>query len=73
MYMNISLFKHLALIFVHFLGARAGRHHVHCVEETEANLSPLVQLFTVCPRSSDPFYIVTYYIKWVTTLQYFIS
>ena len=22
---------------------------------------------TVCPRSSDPFYIVTYYIKWVTT------
>ena len=21
---------------------------------------------TVCPRSSDPFYIVTYYIKWVT-------
>ena len=22
---------------------------------------------TVCPRSSDKFYIVTYYIKWVTT------
>ena len=22
---------------------------------------------TVCPRSSDPFYIVTYCIKWVTT------
>ena len=22
---------------------------------------------TVCPRSSDPFYIVTYYVKWVTT------
>ena len=22
---------------------------------------------TVCPRNSDPFYIVTYYIKWVTT------
>ena len=22
---------------------------------------------TVCPRSSDPFYIVSYYIKWVTT------
>ena len=22
---------------------------------------------TVCPRSSDPFYIVTYYIKWGTT------
>ena len=23
--------------------------------------------YTVCPRSSDPFYIVIYYIKWVTT------
>ena len=22
---------------------------------------------SVCSRSSDPFYIVTYYIKWVTT------
>ena len=22
---------------------------------------------TVCPRRSDPFYIVGYYIKWVTT------
>ena len=22
---------------------------------------------TVCPGNSDPFYIVTYYIKWVTT------
>ena len=22
---------------------------------------------TVCPRSSDPFYVVSYYIKWVTT------
>ena len=23
--------------------------------------------YTVCPRSSDSFYVVTYYIKWVTT------
>ena len=22
---------------------------------------------TVCPGSSDPFYILTYYIKWATT------
>ena len=22
--------------------------------------------YTVCPRSSEPFYIVIYYIKWVT-------
>ena len=25
---------------------------------------------TVCPRSSDPFYIVIYYIKWVTTTSW---
>ena len=24
-------------------------------------------IYTVCPRSSDPFYIVRYYILWVTT------
>ena len=24
-------------------------------------------LNTVCPRSSDPFYIVSYYLKWVST------
>ena len=23
-------------------------------------------ILTVCPRSSGPFYVVTYYIKWVT-------
>ena len=23
-------------------------------------------VYTVCPGSSDPFYIVTYYIKWIT-------
>ena len=28
---------------------------------------PLKHNGTVSPRSSDPFYIVTYYIKWVTT------
>ena len=25
------------------------------------------QFGNVCPKSSDPFYIITYYIKWVTT------
>ena len=24
-------------------------------------------LYTICPGSSDPFYVVTYYKKWVTT------
>ena len=27
----------------------------------------ILDYFTVCPGISDPFYIVTYYIKWVTT------
>ena len=27
----------------------------------------LVYYTTVCPRSSDPFYMVTYYMKWVST------
>ena len=30
-------------------------------------LVPLLLRYTVCPRSSDLFYIVTYYIKLVTT------
>ena len=28
---------------------------------------------TVCPRSSDPFYMLTYYIKWVTTSGHSVS
>ena len=28
---------------------------------------PILLSVTHCPRSSDPFYMVTYYIKWVTT------
>ena len=27
----------------------------------------LCRYYTMCPRSSDPFYIVSYYIKWVIT------
>ena len=26
-----------------------------------------LMLYTICQRSSDPFYLVSYYIKWVTT------
>ena len=26
-----------------------------------------MNMYTVCPRSSDPYYIVSYYTKWVTT------
>ena len=26
-----------------------------------------IDIYTVCPKSSDPFYVVTYYKTWVTT------
>ena len=29
--------------------------------------NPTSVQYIICPRSSDPFYIVGYYIKWVTT------
>ena len=25
-----------------------------------------IYIYTLCPRSSDPFYIITFYIKWIT-------
>ena len=28
---------------------------------------PSIYIYCVSKRSSDPFYVVTYYIKWVTT------
>ena len=28
-------------------------------------------IYTLCPRSSDPFYIVSYFIRWVTTYNTF--
>ena len=34
---------------------------VHYIDTTEYGV------YTVCPGSSDPFYTVAYYIKWVTT------
>ena len=30
-------------------------------------LSISTDICTICPRSSDPFYMITYYMKWVTT------
>ena len=35
--------------------------------EEEKNVQQIKNYDTVCPRSSDPIYIVSYYIKWVTT------
>ena len=40
-----------------------------CCFKTSKNLKQLIvtKTSTICPRSSYPFYIVRYYIKWVTT------
>ena len=37
------------------------------LRETKKICIGLIEVYTVCPRSSDPLYIVSYYIKWVTT------
>ena len=34
-------------------------------------MSPLQDMDTMCPRSSDPFYIVSYYMKWSLLLVHF--
>ena len=40
-----------------------------CLEGIELPISLQLgaTLTTICPRSSRPFYIISYYIKWVTT------
>ena len=42
---------------------------------TRAHLLParVINLYTVCPGSSDPFHIVCYYIKWFTTPGHLVS
>ena len=37
-------------------------HPIHCIDSIVRHI-----IITICPRSSDPFNIVTYFIKWVTT------
>ena len=37
------------------------------MRNVKIKLMKFLCVFTVCPRSSDPFYIVSYDIKWVTT------
>ena len=48
----------------------AGRERVPIrkeLKQTELKAKLGNNNHTVCPRSSDPFYIVTYYIEWVST------
>ena len=48
-----------------------GRHFVYTLKSQDMHCNTgcnkYMRMFTVCPGSSDLFYIVTYYIKWVTT------
>ena len=46
-------------------GAGSGSMCVRLLDS--AFESKVMILYTVCPGSSDPFYVVTYYIKWVTS------
>ena len=44
------------------------RNHTHVAASREVSLDRILHiLYNVYPRSSDPYYIVKYYIKWVTT------
>ena len=47
-------------------GGDASASGYSSVPHSLGNLS-IAYIDTVCPRSSDPFYIVTYYINWVPT------
>ena len=53
-----KILTHLKEMDLHFYGSGSSFTNWHNVE---------YDYLTVCPRSSDPFYIVSYYIKWVTT------
>ena len=42
-------------------------NHTNIWIDRKSDKKALLLSYTICPRSSDPFYIVSYYIKWVTT------
>ena len=57
---------------VSFQSVRSQRRVITVRVVAEESMSRLVKgnmffRYTVCPGSSDPFYIVSYYIQWVTT------
>ena len=60
---KISIIQSSRLL-IHFLG---GYQYIRIFAAGEREIMGRIWIYTVCPRSSDPFYIVTYHIKWVTT------
>ena len=63
--LNVAAFRHGQL-------KKFGPVVIGCVLSTVENFlhrsltSIKLLKCTICPGSSDPFYVVTYYIKWVT-------
>ena len=42
------------------------KNSIQDIHRTCSHIFFFLDIFTICPRSSYPFYIVLYYIKWVT-------
>ena len=53
-YKNREIFINYAHNISEFMKIKDHLHYLH-------------YHYTVCPRSSDPFYVITYYIKLITT------
>ena len=65
LYVELHFFQYIVLIV---LAAKFYLRSIDIsVENKEYVLNSLAIYCTVCPGSSDPFYIVSYYLKWVTT------
>ena len=55
--------------YPHVIPPGSGMHGFLCgaPDRTKDQVDEVLPATTVCPGSSDAFYIVRYYIKWVTT------
>ena len=56
-----------AILFLNFLKTITKKTKTLEMYNLSFHFHFISQSYTVCPGSSDPLYIVTYYIKWVTT------
>ena len=66
--MNYSIARQPIIFFVHMSYPENLRAFIR--QEKILNFYAVrhyMVICTVCPKSSDPFYIESYYIKWVTT------
>ena len=56
-----NIHKDYNMLIVIYISGAATVRKTHLMQISQVN-----SVYTVGPGSSDPFYIVTYYIKWVT-------